>query len=73
MTQIATTNSVVTSKAIGALRSWMDINRSYYVCNTSAHITDSNRGAESLMGRFATGFANRTAFLGKILKSVCCA
>jgi hypothetical protein len=32
----------------------------------SAHITNLNRRAESLMGRFAAGFANRAAFLGKV-------
>jgi hypothetical protein len=51
----------------------MDMNGSCYRCDISAHITDLNRSAESLMERFATGFANHTAFLGKILKSVRCA
>jgi len=46
----------------------MDINRSQG-STISAHITNLNRCAESLTGRFATGFANRTA----ILKSVGCA
>jgi hypothetical protein len=39
-------------------------------CDVHAHITDPNRRAETLMGRFASGFAIHAAFLGKIPKSL---